>query len=631
MTDHRDGRCAGSHGFLAQLRRNTAGNTLAIMALALIPLLAFAGSAIDTARLYMVKARLQQACDAGALAGRKFMTSSTATTLDSTATTQANAFFQNNFKNGTFGVTSVTFTPTKTTDSQVAGTAVARVPMTLTSMMGFSPMDVTVTCEARYDVADTDIMFVLDTTGSMACTTADGTGGCSQSIQTYTRPDGTTGYYVTEKTGSKIDGLRQAVLDFYDALAAAADPTTHVRYGFVTYTSTVNAGYAVTALSPSYFVDRWTYNSRSIIGDANNGGSSSNTYTSTSLATCNTYAGRTPASGYTTSGTANVVTVTWTTKNSGTCVVKTQPVKPNWRYQPVTFDTSQYKLGNAVTDPSKITGATSKWQGCLEERKTTASSSFDYTSLPADLDPDLVPVDDDTRWRPMWPDVVYYRGNTTYADDSGTSTNPYGDNTSTTQLGAYTALNLYNNVAYGYVSCGKPVRRLGTMSKTDVSNYVNATDFVPQGGTYHDTGMIWGTRLLSPTGLFRADTAPWPGRKEPNRFIVFMTDGDMSPSTCLYGMYGIENYDKRVTNGSYQSGCGSTTQLNYHNARFLAECAAAKARNISIFVVGFGQTLTNELKTCASAGQSYYASDNASLTTAFQSIAKRVALLRISK
>jgi hypothetical protein len=182
-----------------------------------------------------------------------------------------------------------------------------------------------------------------------------------------------------------------------------------------------------------------------------------------------------------------------------------------------------------------------------------------------------------------------------------------------------------DNISGGYVSCGKPATRLATMTRTDVSSYVNATDFKPQGGTYHDTGMIWGTRLISPTGLFASDTSTWPGHAPPSRYIVFMTDGDMSPNSSIYGLYGMEYYDKRVT------GSTVTNDLAYHNARFLAECAAAKARNIKIFVVGFGQTLTTELSTCASPGSAYYASDNASLTAAFTSIAGQVAMLRISQ
>jgi hypothetical protein len=423
------------------------------------------------------------------------------------------------------------------------------------------------------------------------------------------------------------------VLNFYDTVAANADPSTHLRYGFVTYTSVVNAGYT---LPQNYLVDTWKYQSRSLIGEANNGNATTATQTNKNQTDCNALAGRTPATGFTTAGTANVVTVTWTNSNSGTCTIKTQPVKPTWRYQQVTYDTSQYKTGTAVTDPSKITGQTSKWQGCIEERDTTASSSFDINNLPPDLDPDLVPSSDATKWRPLWPDVEYYRGNYTTYDYSGSDTAPtvptspfvYGDNdyTGSSAVQSLTSLSSTANMASGYVSCGKPASRLAVMTRAQVSAYVNASDFSPQGGTYHDTGMIWGTRLISPNGIFASDTAAWPGRNAPNRYIVFMTDGDMAPNANIYGQYGLEYYDKRVTGSS---GTGNLT--NYHNARFLAECAAAKARNITVFVIGFGQTLTTELTTCASPGQAYYASDNATLNTAFQNIAKQVALLRISQ
>ncbi|WP_313534631.1 TadE/TadG family type IV pilus assembly protein [Sphingomonas sp.] len=635
-------------GLLGRLRRNVAGNTLAMMAIALIPLLFIAGSAIDTARLYMVKSRLQQACDAGALAGRRFMASTNDPTLDKVASDRATEFFNNNFKAGLFGTKGQpVFAPSKTSDNQVSGTASVVVPMTLTSMMGFGNQTLRVACEARYDVADTDIMFVLDTTGSMACTTADGTGGCGQLPYSYVRPDdstapgygGTTAYAVQEKGGSKIAALRQAVIDFYKLVHVTVDPSTNVRYGFVTYTSTVNAGYAIKALSPDYIVNSATYDSRGAPYDVNNGASSYVDKPGYKKPDCDAVNSRTPITGFTTSGTASKTTGTWTANNQnspvGTCRITTQPLRIGWTYKQFTFDTSQYKLGNTVIDPSKINGTTSRWQGCVEERSTTKPATFDVKNLPPDLDPDTAPTSDATKWRPMWPDVIYYRGNTSSATSAGNSTNPYGDyippNSPSYSVAAFTPMSFYYNIANGWVSCGKPVRRLTTMSEDDVRAYVNAKDFVPQGGTYHDTGMIWGTRLISPTGMFASDTRAWPGRNAPQRYIVFMTDGDMQPNMCLYGMYGIESYDQRVVSNGANSCAGNSKQLDAHNARFLVECEAAKARNITIFVVAFGQTLTTQLQSCASPGQAFYAADNAALNAAFQTIAKRVAMLRISR
>ena len=615
---------------MGRLRRDKRGTTLAMLAIALVPISLAVGSGIDTARLYVVKVRLQQACDAGVLAGRKAMVSSASTTLDANADTQARTFFTNNFKSGWMGTNTVNFVPAKTSDQQVSGTATAGVPMTLTAV--FAPsVTLNVTCEARYDVADTDIMFVLDTTGSMACTTAD--DPCGAAGVAYTRGDGTTGYHAAEESGSKISGLRTAVLNFYDTIATNADPSTHIRYGFVTYTSTVNAGYA---LPQSAIVDSWNYESRKVVGDANNGSSTQNTQTGVGQTPCANMNGRNPATGFDNNGRATVITTSWSTGSGGSCVITQQPVKPTWRYQQVTYDTSQYKTGATIDDPSKVTNATSKWQGCVEERDTTPTATFDVNNLPPDLDPDLAATSDSTRWRPMWPDVQYYRGNNTTIDYSGNITAPtsvpspyaYGDYayTGTSALQTYTSMSYSATLKAGYVSCGMPVQRLATLSRSQVSNYVNATDFVPQGGTYHDTGMIWGTRMIAPNGIFASDTAAWAGRNDPNRYIVFMTDGQMAPNYNIYGMYGQEYYDKRVTGAS-----GLGNDLDYHNARFLAECAAAKARNIKVFVVGFGQTLTPELTQCASPGKAYYASDNTSLNTAFQDIAKQVALLRISQ
>lgn len=558
-----------------------------IAATMMVPILAFSGCAVDAARLYFVKMRLQQACDAGVLAGRKFMTG-TGASLDATASTQATAFFSNNFRSGTFGTTSVSFTPTKTNDGQVAASVQATVPMTMMTMFGVPSQQLSVSCEARYDVADVDIIFVLDTTGSMACLPTDSTSTCSNYVGSaskilYTRPadgatsgndsvpgyPGSTSYYVQEKSGSRIAALRTAVLDFYDTLAANIDPTSNIRYGFVTYTSTVNAGKAITSISPSYMVggsgsanSSWTYQSRRQTGTS-----------------------------------------------SGT---------PTWSYEPISFNVTNYLTSTGMSDTTKSPATTIRWAGCIEERSTTAGAgSFNLASLPNDLNPDLVPTSNiTTQWKPMVPEIIYARNNfSSTATDTST-----GDDSQNPNIGSASW------VEDGYVSCGKPVSRLKVMTRAEVSAYVNATDFRPLGGTYHDTGMIWGTRLLSPTGIFASDTAAWPNRNPPNRVIVFLTDGDMAPHQRLYGMYGVEYFDRRISNGTF----GSLT--DYHNARFLAACSAAKARNISVFSVSIDTSVSTQMRSCATSNAQALATTTGSgLSSAFIGIAKQIAMLRISK
>src|ERR1044072_4624513 len=80
--------------FLARLARDARGNTLAIVGAALVPLAGMIGSGVDMSRAYMAKSRLQSACDAAALAGRRVMQNDT---LNTAVTSEATRFFNFNF------------------------------------------------------------------------------------------------------------------------------------------------------------------------------------------------------------------------------------------------------------------------------------------------------------------------------------------------------------------------------------------------------------------------------------------------------------------------------------------------------------------------------------------------------
>src|SRR5882757_6185881 len=85
--------------FLGRLARDARGNTLAIVAATLVPLAGMIGSGVDMSRAYMARTRLQSACDAGALAGRRVMQNDT---LDANVTSEANRFFNFNFTQGLY-------------------------------------------------------------------------------------------------------------------------------------------------------------------------------------------------------------------------------------------------------------------------------------------------------------------------------------------------------------------------------------------------------------------------------------------------------------------------------------------------------------------------------------------------
>ena len=95
-------------GFLGRLARDVRGNTLAMIAASIFPLLGLIGGGIDMSRIYLTKSRMQQACDAGALAGRKIMGGGSWAAANGQAESTANSMFDANFENGSYGSGTVT-------------------------------------------------------------------------------------------------------------------------------------------------------------------------------------------------------------------------------------------------------------------------------------------------------------------------------------------------------------------------------------------------------------------------------------------------------------------------------------------------------------------------------------------
>src|SRR6478735_2890670 len=145
-------------GFLARLARDTAGNTLAIIAAAIIPLLAMVGGGGDVSRGYLAQSRLQQACDAGVLAARKRAGADLASgNLSIAAEDAGNRFFDNNFADGIYGTQQRQFAMQVDADYAVSGTASVVVPTTIMTIFGYSQIPLSVQCAAKIDMPNTDV------------------------------------------------------------------------------------------------------------------------------------------------------------------------------------------------------------------------------------------------------------------------------------------------------------------------------------------------------------------------------------------------------------------------------------------------------------------------------------------
>lgn len=667
-------------GTLQRLRRDRAGNTIAMLAISLIPLAGLVGGAVDMSRMYLTKTRLQQACDAGALAGRKVMGGGTWGQSSYAPRSAAEQFFDGNFKNGDYGTSELTRAYTESA-GKVSGTASAKVPMTLMKIFKHATETISVTCDAEMRLPNTDVMFVLDTTGSMASKAR------------------------SSDTDTKIVGLRKAVRCFYEVVARLDTEATcgsgpgpnggtgsqvQIRFGFMPYATNVNVG---RLLPTAWMADRWQYQSREpqtttetyytyetpgqVTQTGSDGRDNQDTdswerydrhYNVTSTWCRDNQPANTAhvpeesESGpfdESTTESNGVRTVTWKTRqrheyveyrrthnNNNRCtydmrdveydmirtysradegVENTRVVFNQWRYAPVMLNVSGLKNGTGWNDDLVLpignggSDRTIAWDGCIEERATVKQAS--YSPIPADaedLDIDNVPVAGDQRtlWGPALPDVIYPRRVTSNWNQMN-------------RAESLTATNYYNNVPY---YCPTEARRLQQWpTAADFDDYVDR--LVPDGNTYHDIGMIWGARFMSPTGIFRSDNEFTPQGGEIERHMIFMSDGDTVASNTDYGPYGLPWFDRRTTD---DGDAPSNSQLvDQVNARFEALCTAVKNKNITLWVVSFGDgnnaTTRNRLQNCATPGRFFQADGSDDLIATFRSIADQISQLRLTK
>jgi len=643
-------------GFLSALGKDQRGNTLAIAAAAILLFLSAVGGGIDISRAYMAKTNLQSACDAGVLAGRKAMAAEGKYEADEKA--KAVKMFNFNLNEKSTSSTDVNFTSQSHANGSVTGTASSKMPTMVMKIFGFSDFALSVECSAELQMASADIVFVLDTTGSMNCPATNWT--CTTKA--------------TEDANSRLGALRQAVEDFHTTVAKAVidKENTIIRYAFVPYSSTVNVSELVKdgQMPASWFVENRRYWSRSYKSGTtkfyNKSGSSDSTtyetYSSTlSQSNCNKYAANNyPTSGSTptTSGTApNDVVVSayslesfgGTSKKAGTCkrkVVKTTTTYDKTPYYKITsitknvgttlptvdliankevptvdFENDSDQMANwQVPDSNKtytplqiaavaknagygiLTGSAAQWNGCIEERATTTSATMDPVPSGAwDLNINDEPNGTTaSQWAPYWPQVVSAPGN------NQCTTSPI----------------LQFQVA-------------DTTNSNEVPNWVSTylDDLAAAGSTYHDMGMIWAGRIGSTTGMFKdnVNTVEIGGkvaqRNSVSRHIIFMTDGMMDPSTSTYTAYGQQNRDGRVASTSINK----TDLTTRHNNRFLAACRLAEQEGYTVWVVAFSDEVTMTMQDCSTDDRFYEATDTTSLSNAFKFIAGQVADLRINK
>ena len=172
--------------------------------------------------------------------------------------------------------------------------------------------------------------------------------------------------------------------------------------------------------------------------------------------------------------------------------------------------------------------------------------------------------------------------------------------------------------------CPSPATRLRTYgNETAFQNAVNDATAIVGGNTYHDLGLVWAARLLSPTGI-NASRNPtvWNGIPVAQH-IVFLTDGDLVPTGNNYSSFGNWNFDRRLT--------GSGGQETRHIARFLSSCDAAKSMGMTIWIIAFDNVDTDEVEPCATSSGHFYITDGTDLEQVFERIGAGIGRLRLTQ
>ncbi|MBL8649488.1 MAG: TadE/TadG family protein [Sphingopyxis sp.] len=645
-----------------KLLRDQRGNAMMLTAAAIVPVIGIVGSGIDIGRGYMAELRLQQACDAGVLAGRRYMGVSS---YGDKAEAEASKMFDFNYPAGFYGSESVSFSSEPEGTSDVKGTATARVPTSIMYIFGVDNFNLSVDCAAKLEISNLDIMLVLDVTGSMK---DPGTG-----------------------TQARIDELKEASMTFFDTLTTAEKGDGRLRIGVVPYSSTVNVGKILVDENPAWIADTVTMPSRQI--EANNwqtGTTVNGTASDGAAAMVIDWANMNPVQTVSnknattcpqTSGGANSTATTYqsqtTTQTSQTINsngerVTTNDLKQKYRYleyryrwtspncykqsrtmeytrttpqtitQPPTrynylnrtFNVASAKSGGALVTSTGTNGTneTNYWSGCIFERKTVYfAANATAPSTAQDMDIDSAPgTSDDSRWKAMIPEIAYARAQAVSSKPSTTGTlNVNVGNVSGTNYGSYKV-----NWPNGWGVCPAAAMKLTEFEASDRSTFdTYIKSLQPVGGTYHDVGMVWGARLLSPTGLFKDENATAENGRPIDRHIIFMTDGVMSANMGNLTFQGYEYLNQNVS-GSIDTSDATLTSL--HNNRFGQLCAAARGKNITVWVVALSVNLNTSLTNCATPGKAYQTLVKAdgtkvTLKDIFSSIAGQISRLRLSQ
>ena len=189
---------------LSRFLKDRRGGVTPMFALAIVPVVGFVGASIDYSRANSIKAGMQSALDATALAMAKLAPTLTQADLQTKSTAYFNAMFNH------ADAKSMTITPTYSTagGSQLTVSASASMDTAFMKLMGYSNLGIKSSSTVKWGNQRLRVALALDNTGSM-------------------NDDG------------KIGALKTATKDLLDQLKAAATNNGDVYVSIVPFSKNV--------------------------------------------------------------------------------------------------------------------------------------------------------------------------------------------------------------------------------------------------------------------------------------------------------------------------------------------------------------------------------------------------------
>ncbi len=229
-----------------RFRRAEGGNVAVMFAIAIVPILAFVGAAIDYARANSARTAMQAALDSAALMLSRDAATTSSANLTQKAQNYFNALYTN--RDAQNVLVSATYTTSTTAGSQLVMTASGKLTTDFMKIAGYPTLNFGASTTTVWGNTRLRVALVLDNTGSMS-------------------------------SSGKMDALKTAAKNLIDQLSASAKNAGDVYVSIIPFAKDVNISSVATASSPWLRWDLWEDAWQSANGTCNKKDSKNRTIT----------------------------------------------------------------------------------------------------------------------------------------------------------------------------------------------------------------------------------------------------------------------------------------------------------------------------------------------------------------